>query len=809
MAINKLNSELLFKQCDPKQFNFDTTAEIEDLTDIIGQQRAIDAMRFGLGIRHKGYNVFSIGSAGIGKHTLSLRYTKEKALTEKVPPDYCYVHSFKEIYRPKVFKLPAGKACLLSKDMDKLIEELLNTIPSVFDGVEYNTQLQKIDDELIKLEKIALKDIHKAAREKQISVVKTSTEYTLVPLRDNESLSPAEFDNLSDEERAIIEKNIDDLKDQLREKLREAPQWDKQANEKITALNHKTAKNLLFHPIDTLRQKYQDYPVITEYLNEVEADITANFRWFIPIDGKKLTEPTSTLDASEYGYGNENNISSRYKINSFVTHDPKQGAPVIYEDQPNYNNLIGRVDHKSELGTLLTDFTLIRCGALHRANGGYLILDADKVLQEPFAWDGLKRALQSSEIRIESMGQATNLSSTISLQPEPIPLDIKIIMLGERYLFDELSLVDPEFNELFKVVADFDDRMDANADTYQLYARLIATIVRRENLKPLDTSAVSRIIEHSARLLEENDKLLIHSRSLADMLRESDYYADINSHDSINASDVQHAIDARIYRMNRIDKRLQDDIQQGSHLIDVHGNKTGQINALTVFQLGNFSFGLPSRITAVVRMGNTQIIDIEREVELGGPIHSKGVFILSGFLRAYYLPNSPLVLSASIAFEQSYGVVDGDSASLAELCALLSALADAPIKQSLAVTGSINQQGGVQSIGGINEKIEGFFEVCKTQGLTGEHGVIIPASNLKNLMLNNEVRSAVKENMFSIFSVEKVDDCMELLTGLTSGARKENGDFPDGTINQRIESTLKKYTHTMQDYYSNKNIELN
>ncbi|MGD8311924.1 MAG: Lon protease family protein, partial [Gammaproteobacteria bacterium] len=483
-----------------------------------------------------------------------------------------------------------------------------------------------------------------------------------------------------------------------------------------------------------------------------------------------------------------------------VTHENRNGAPVIYEDLPNYNNLLGRVEHQAELGALLTDFTMIRSGSLHRANGGYLILDALKVLMQPYAWEGLKRALQAEQIRIESLAQLMSLVSTVSLEPEPVPLRVKVILLGEPHIYYLLSLYDPEFSDLFKVAADFDFRMDRSPDNHQLYARLIGNLVHRNKLHHLDRTAVARVIEHSARLLEDGEKMLTHTRSITDLLREADYWAAQGNRETVTGEDVQQAIDARIYRTDRMRDHIQEEIRRGTLLIDTAGVTTGQVNGLAVMGLGNIMFGRPSRITARVRIGDSQVVDIEREVELGGPIHSKGVFILSAFLGARYLLDRPLALSASLVFEQSYSEVEGDSASAAELYALLSALAGIPIRQSLAVTGSVNQQGDIQPIGGVNEKIEGFFDTCKARGLTGEQGVIIPAPNIKHLMLREDVREAARAGEFGIYAIDSVDDGIELLTGMPAGERDAGGLFPEGSINRLVEDTLIHYSERMRAF---------
>jgi len=473
-----------------------------------------------------------------------------------------------------------------------------------------------------------------------------------------------------------------------------------------------------------------------------------------------------------------------------VDHSETKGAPVVYEDHPTFLNLIGRIEHIAQMGALITDFNLIKPGALHRANGGYLIVDAREVLLQPYAWEGLKLALRSRELRIESLGQALSLISTVSLEPEPIPLDVKIVLIGERLLYYLLYQYDPDFSELFKVEADFNEELVRTPENTQLYARLIATMARNENLRPFSRDAVACIIERSARMAGDGTRISIHLGGLADLLREANFWAGDNGHTAITRADVQRAIDEQIRRADRVRERMQEQILRGKVLIDTQGERIGQINGLSVIDLGNFAFGVPSRITARVRMGKGEVIDIEREVELGGPIHSKGVLILSSFLGTRYSAERPLSLWASLVFEQSYSGVEGDSASLAELCALLSALARVPIQQSWAVTGSVNQHGQVQPIGGVNEKIEGFFDICKQRGLTGDQGVIIPAANVDHLMLRQDVVDAVAAGQFRIVAVENVDEAIELLTGVPAGERDESGAFPPGSVNQRVEGRL-------------------
>ena len=800
MAITPLKSDALYTRCLPEEFDFRTTAELDDLTEFIGQPRAVEAVSFGIGIRHKGYNIFALGPTGIGKRALVERYAVKQAAIEPLPPDWCYVNNFQQPHEPRMLRMPPGRGLELERDMGQLVEDLHAAIPTVFESNEYRTRSQAIEEELNEKNEQALGEIQANAEKKHIALIHTPTGFTLAPMHKDEVLSQEDFDKLPEVKRKNIEQDIEELQKQLRNMLRESPKWEKEVRLRMSELNREMAASAISHLIDTLRETYSKLPSVLEYFNEVEKDIIDNFRHFLRHEEEKHGLQIFGIGLAQRDEGIQ--VDKRYSVNAFITQKEQDGAPVIYEDYPSYNNLIGRVEHQAELGALITDFTMIRPGALHRANGGYLIVDILKVLMQPFAWEGLKRALQAGEIRIESLAQLMSLVSTVSLEPEPVPLDIKVILLGEPHIYYLLSLYDPEFSELFKVAVDFDYRMDRNPETHQLFARLIGTLVRKESLRHLDRSAVARVIEHSARQLGDCEKMLTHAHSLADMLRESDYWANKSQHDTITCDDVQQAINARIYRVDRIREHIQEEIRRGTLLIDTAGQKTGQVNGLSVYDLGNFLFGRPSRITARVRIGDSNVVDIEREVELGGPIHSKGVFILSAFLGARYLPNAPLALSASLVFEQSYGEVEGDSASSAELYALLSALAEAPIHQSLAVTGSVNQQGEIQPIGGVNEKIEGFFDICNARGLSGDQGVIIPATNVKHLMLREDVRAAVEAGKFAVHAIDSVDDGIELLTGIPAGQRNDQGLFPDGSLNRRVEDTLARYAETMQAYGS-------
>ncbi len=794
MSIYNLKASELYNRCDISQFDFKTTANLETLPEVIGQERAVDAVRFGVGIQRDGYNLYALGPKGIGKYSLVRRYVEEKAESKSPPSDWCYVNNFKQPHKPNALELPAGMGHQLSIDMEQLIEDLHAAIPAVFESEEYRTRSQVIEQELTEHKERAIAEIQKEAEAKNISLIHTPTGITLAPIRNDKVISIEEFKKLPEKERKRIEEDTEILQERLLKTLHQAPQMEKEARERISVLNREMAAYAVGNLVDALRKKYHDQTAVIEHLNDVEKDVVERFRDFLRPEGEK----PSFLEVQLTGV--EQTSDTRYRVNAMVVRDSDGGAPVVYEDNPSYLNLVGRVEHRAHLGTLETDFTMIRSGALHQANGGYLILDALKVLIQPFAWEGLKRALQSHEIRMESLGQMTSLVSTVSLEPQPIPLEVKLILLGDRRIYYLLSYLDPEFNELFKVAVDFDDRMDRNLDSQKLYARLIGTMVHDEKLLEFDSAAVARVIEQSARMVSDAEKLSTHMRSLRDLLRESDHWARENNHEVVGREDVQQAIDSADYRADRIRDRVQEEIERGTLLIDTTDNKVGQVNGLSVLRLGNFSFGQPSRITARVRIGGSKVIDIEREVELGGPIHSKGVMILSGYLGSHYMLDQPLSLTASLVFEQTYSEVEGDSASSAELYALISAISGIPVRQSLAVTGSVNQHGEIQPIGGVNEKIEGFFDVCSKRGLDGTQGVIIPASNMKHLMLRDDVCQAVEEGKFTVYSIETIDDGIELLTGMAAGQRDEDGKFPEDSINARVEAKLKHFSSRMHAY---------
>ncbi len=695
--IKSLPAKTLYQYCDIDQFDFETTTELDDLSEIIGQSRALEAISFGIGIKRDGYNLFVLGPAGMGKQSVVTRLLSQKAATETQPSEWCYVNNFEQPHKPIKLCLPLGWGGRLRRGMDRLVDELTTIIPAIFEGDTY--------------------------RDRRIT-------------------------------RSAIQQ-----------------------------------------PVNELRSEFRDHVDVLVYLDAVEKNISDNIEDFR--QGEINNGEMMTLSAYTGTF-------KRYKVNVIVEHADANGAPVVYEDNPTYQNLIGRIEQISLMGALTTDFTLIKPGALHRANNGYLVLDISKVLQHPSSWDALKHALRASEIRIESPEHMLNPMSTVSLEPEPIPLNLKVVLVGDRTLYYLLHELDPEFKELFKVAADVEDYMPRNPENNLLYARLIATLCRKDKLKPFDKSGVARVIEHSSRIAGDAERLTTHMRSVCDLMYEADYWSGQQGRDVITRQDVQAAINTRVRRNSRMKENIQEAIHRDILLINTAGNTSGQVNALTVIEAGDYAFGTPIRITAQVRMGDGDVVDIEREVDLGGPIHSKGVMILAGYLGAHYAREFPLALSASLVFEQSYGEIEGDSASSAELYALLSALSGAPIRQSLAVTGSVNQYGQIQAIGGVNEKIEGFFDICCARGLTGDQGVIIPQSNMLDLMLREDVITAVKQGQFAVYAVSTADEGIEVLTGIDAGTPDKEGRYPKDSINGRVAHQLLRFAELRHEFGEDK-----
>jgi lon-related putative ATP-dependent protease len=784
-----LPAALLYRSCDPAELPFELVGELDDLLEPIGQDRAVEAVEFAVAMRRKGYNLYALGASGTGKHTIVRDLLKRRAESSPTPPDWCYVNNFTDPQKPRRLQLPPGRANGLRDAMRRLVEELRAALPAAFERDDYRARRDVIDQQFKQHNEQAFGELQGRGEEKGISMLRTPMGLALAPRRNGKVLTPEMFEALPEAERERIQRDLEEVQGELEAVMQKVPQWEREHREALRELNRNTTGAAIALMMDELRAGYCDLPDVAQHLDAVEHDIKENADDFLtpPQLPQGMPMPSPVEEAmTEARF-------RRYRVNVIVDNSGLHGAPVIYEDNPTHQTLVGRVEYMARFGTLVTDFNLLTSGALHRANGGYLMLDAQRLLAGNFGWASLKRALNAGEIRTETLEQLLSLASTVSLQPEPIPLDVKIVLLGPPLLYYLLSALDDDFKELFKIAADFDDRVERSPETTLLYGRFIAGVVRRERLLPFDRSAVARVVERAARLTGDADRLSAGLREIVDLLQEADQLATGAGKTIVTAGEVQKAIDAQFRRGDRIYRRLQEEIGRKTIRIETDGAVAGQVNGLSVMTLGGLSFGNPSRISARIRLGRGEVVDIEREVELGGPLHSKGVLILSGFLGGRFGGSRPLSLNASLVFEQSYGGVDGDSASAAELFALLSALAEAPINQSFAVTGSVDQLGRIQAIGGVNEKIEGFFDACGISGFTGRQGVIIPASNVKHLMLRQDIVAAAAEERFRIFPIETVDQGLALLTGLTAGEPDAAGNYPAGTVNQRIAARLDSF----------------
>ncbi|MGZ3773205.1 MAG: Lon protease family protein [Pseudobdellovibrionaceae bacterium] len=787
MATTQVPSHLLCLQLPPEKFQFTSTEELEDITEPLGQQRAIEALKFGTEMRCLGYNIFALGPPRIGKHQIVRQFLQKKASSEAVPSDWVYVNNFSDPTKPIAINFPPGHAKLFRQDVRQFIDDLRTTIPSIYESERYNSRRDSLIKDFKEQQEKALEDIQERAKKENVFLLTSRGAFFFGQGDESGNLINQEsLDKLPKEEQKKITDRLTRYNDELTNIINNFPIQERQLRIKIKDLN----REMLSHAVDTLAKdlikKFLHEDKISDYLQKMIVDIVENARNFRSSEEERF-EHTDGLPSP----------LKRYEVNIIVDHTNQNGAPVVFEDTPTFMNLVGQIEHTSQMGALITDFTLIKPGALHRANGGYLIVDAVKLLTSPYAWEGLKRALRSEDIRIESLSQVFSLIATVSLKPETIPLNCKIILIGEPQVFNLLVQFDPDFADLFKVSADFETEMIRNPENEYLFVRYLSSLIRKYGLLHLDASGASRILTHSTRLTEDSERLSISLDLISNLLKESDLFARGVGKKLISSEDVQKAIDAQNYRVNRIYEKIIDEIERGTLLIDVDGHSIGQVNGLSVFEFGNRFFGHPARITAVARMGDGGVVDIEREIKMGGPIHSKGVLILSGFLKARFAADVPLSISASLVFEQSYGFVEGDSASLAELCALLSTLSQFPLQQSIAITGSVNQHGLVQPVGAINEKIEGFFDYCSRKGLTERQGVVIPKANVKHLALRQNVIDAVAKSKFHIYSVDTIDDCMELLTGESSQL-----------IHEKIESRLRAFAEQLRTLQKHGNLTI-
>ncbi len=801
--IRSLKPSQLALRCAPRELAFRTTDDLKPVKGLVGQDQATEAMQFGVEVQAEGYNLFVLGPAGYGRHSGVRHYLDGLARRKPVPDDWCYVNNFKDANKPSLLRLPAGTGQGLVESMDRLVEDFRHSVPAAFEHDKYRMRRQEIEHEVAEEQDKALEAIKLRAKKRHINLIQTPSGIALSPTREGEILDQDAFRKLPERTRKKIQRDMVALQADIEKIIHQVPRIRRAIQRKVKELNRGVARAAVLGLIEDLKASYEGLPEVIAYFDRVLEDVVEFAEELF------LTSKDGGVAMAGSAGGEESQPISltRYRVNLLVDHRQSKGSPVLYEDNPCYNNLLGRVEHLSHMGTLLTDFTLIKPGVLHLANGGYLVIDAMQLLMQPFAWDSLKRCLRSGEIRIESLGQSLSLVSTVSLEPEPIPLDIKIVLVGDRMLYYMLHELDPEFSKFFKVAVDFSDQIDRNSRNVTLYARLLATLIQRRKLLPFDRTAIARVIEQSSRLVEDSEKLSMEIRCVMDLLQEAHHWATSAGAKLVKAAHVDKALAQQQTRHGRIGMRMREETLRETFHIDTEGERIGQINGLSVIQLGGHAFGHPGRITAQVRMGGGEVVDIEREVELGGALHSKGVMILSGYLMGHFVPDQPLSLAASLVFEQSYHGIDGDSASSTELYALLSALAKVPINQSLAVTGSLSQMGEVQAIGGVNEKIEGFFDLCRARGLTGRQGVLIPKSNVKNLMLRAEVVDAARAGKFHVYPISHVDEGIELLTGIPAGRRQANGHFPKRSINGLVEKRLIDFAEKSRSFHASEGKE--
>ncbi len=790
--IKQLTAEEVRKTCSPASLGFESTEKLEAAPTIIGQSRALQALQFGLEIQNSGFNIYAAGLPGTGKMTAITAFLERVARGKDTPPDWCYVHNFDDPYRPRALKLGAGMAAQFQRDMKKFTEAAQTGIRKAFESEEYIKRRDGIGRAFNEKREKLFNQLNQVAHENGFAIQVSPMGIVLIPLVDGKPLSEQEVLALNPEVKEQMGKHQESIQGQIKEAMAELRNWDREIREQVEKMDHEVVQFILQVPIEELEKKYGDAPGVVEYIKAVQGDIIENKDLF--------RSPPEANDSNPFIARVMVEALKKYEVNVLVDNTKVKGAPVVIEMNPTFNNLIGRLEKEAQFGALTSDFTMIRPGSIHRANGGYLVIRIEDILPELMSWEALKRCLRERKIIIEELAERFGFITVKGIQPEPIPLSIKVILIGDSLYYHMLYKLDREFPEQFKVKADFDSRMDWNAENVRQYAATLCTVCDKENLHHLDNTAVAKIIEHSSRLAEDQQKLSTRFAEIADIIREANYWAGLDGKNLVNSGHVSRAIEKKVYRSDLVQERIREVIGRGVLKIETEGEVVGQVNGLSVIDLGDLTFGTPSRITASISAGREGLIDIEREAKLGGPIHTKGVLILSGLIAERYAGNMPLSLAARLVFEQSYSEVEGDSASSTELYALLSSLSGAPIKQSIAVTGSIDQKGEVQAIGGVNQKIEGFYDICKAKGLTGKQGVIVPSSNVQNLMLREDVVEAIRQGKFAIYSVGSVDEGIEILTGVKAGKRLEDGKFEEGSINGRVQKRLEQLAKVMRDF---------
>lgn len=792
MAIKSLKANELKKVLHIDALGIKNTMKLKPLEDIIGQDRAIRAIQLALEMDFSGYNIFVTGRAGTGRTTIVQDLLQKFARTKPAPDDWCFVYNFDEPDSPQALSLPCGKACQFQKDMDQLINTLKTEIQRVFSSKNYEDQKLSILNRQNERKRKLLEELNQEARNLQLQIQSTPTGFQTVVLKGDKPLSSEDYERLSEEDKQNINERIQSMENKISQTVRALARMDRETQSRISQLDQQVANYVVQQYMDEIKEKYKDLEQVLSYLEKVRQDVISNIDDFLG-DGEKE-------EARPFDKEMKKNQLKRYEVNVVVDNSQLKGAPVIYEPNPTYNNLFGRIEKYSVYGALVTDFTMIKAGSLLKANGGYLITDALQIIRNPFVYDALKRAIRNQEIRIEDVSELYGISPASSLKPEAIPLNLKIVLIGRTSLYNLLQAYDEDFSRIFKVRADFDSETDSSKQTAYQYAQFIKKVVDEENLIPFDSSAIQEIITYGHRLVEDQEKLSLQFGALTRIIRETNYWARKDGNKAAKDDHVKKAIAEYEYRHSLAEEKIQEAIQRDIFKIITDGEHVGQINGLAVYQTGDYVFARPHRITAKTYIGNENVVHIERKAHLSGKIHDKGVYVLSGFFNWKFGEYIPLSFSASLAFEQSYSTIDGDSASSTELYALISSLSGIPIKQGIAVTGSVNQNGEVQAIGGVNQKIEGYFKVCQAKGLNGDQGVIIPRSNIEHLMLKDEVIEAVKKGKFNIWAIDTIEDGLKILTGKRAGKRNKQGKFPKGSVYHQVEETLREFTRRNDAY---------
>ena len=791
---HELSPEQLRWNCDSSSFSFASTADIPPLRGLVEQERPIRAIRFGLGILSPGYNIYVSGLTGTGKTTIIKQFLDENATTLPTPGDWCFVYNFRDPNSPTVLNLPAGGAKVFKAKMDELIGHLKREIPKAFESKEYEQSVRALIHENQNLQQSLFNQLSELAKASGFVLEISKLGVSLVPIVNDKPVPPEEYETFDDATKADIETRRDALQQEINAFLRQVRDTNKESRDRINDLNRRVGLYVVDNKIDAIREQHATLSAVISYLNDVQDYILSHLDDFTDDGQKQESNPAaqSNLEAPADPF-------LKYRVNIIVDNTDVQGAPVIIETNPTYYNMFGRIDRWAQLGTLQTDFTMIAAGSYIKANGGYLVVNAHDVLLNFGVWETLKRTVKNKEVRIEDLSVQFGLVPVAGMRPSPIPSNVKVIMIGNQMIYHLLYEMDEDFRKIFKVKADFNSQMDRDEKSLQSYTSFISNRCHHEKLRHFDPSGVAAVIEYGARLVDDQDKLSSRFSDIADIVREASFWAGHEQQEVVQAVHVHRAIDEKYYRSNLVEERMREFITEGTIMVDVTGEAVGQVNGLAVIDLGDIRFGKPSRITAKTFMGKGGVVDIERESKMSGRIYEKGVLILSGYLGACYAQERPLALSASICFEQSYEGIDGDSASSTEIYALLSSLANVPLKQGIAVTGSVNQHGAIQPIGGVNQKIEGFFDVCKTKGLTGTQGVMIPIQNVKNLMLRQDVVDAVRQGKFHIYAVSTIDEGIEILTGMAAGV-KTDGSYPENTVNHRVEERLKGFAEGLKKF---------